>query len=1289
MNFLSGQMDYIFFFYGLAFFVMGLLCLLLSKEQNNRIEWFYLALFGLIHGVNEWLDMIALDVNDSRTFGYFRLVVLMISFIFLYEFARTTARNLDIKLFSRRFYWVLIGAGVAGLFLDQVTANVIIRYTLGLPSALMAAYVLNKDYTRTSKLIKYLAAVFVLEALFAGLIGPKAAFFPAYLINSESFLSTFLVPVQVFRGLIATAGAVIIWIYHEEIKALRLKAKGFILNRPKSPVVLSLLLLVVILVVGWSVTQFTGNRERSLVSQRGKSASRLALEVIRGRLANADSAVDALSGSPSIFPALVSKDPKALDLANSVLDRYIQVFGLSVCYLTDTKGNVIASSNRNTRDSFVGQNIVFRPYYHAPLSGENGGYFAVGTVTSKRGYYASSPVYIKGKVAGIAVTKTDIDNIESSIRPDSIAIVADRDGIVFLSNNKDLIFRALWPVDKKTIEDKIAQKQFDNIWGGNLMQSKIGDDQVLDFLGSSVYVSATPVHKDGWTLYTMYPARSISQARAVIILMVFIFILLYIALVSFLMGREDLIIKATFDKEQLFITLQSIGDAIITTDTLGRIVMMNNVAQDLLGVKPGSFIGKNIEEAMKIVEATTRAPIENPVLEALRTKNAVKLKNQAVLLSADGKERNISDSASPIKSKDGSMFFGMVLVFRDVTERIIAENRIIEALRFTQTLIDNMPNPVFYKNTTGQFLGCNKAFEDYLGVSKKEIIGKTAYDLNPAGLAKKSEDMDNELLSNPGIQKYEAQVFYMDGTEHDVIFNKATFANNAGKTAGIVGVIVDISDIRKAQEALRDSEALLRTVVTNLQGVVFSVDKDGIFTLSDGKALSSLGLTPGQVVGQSVFEVYKEIPEIVSGMKKALSGKLWEGEADIHGVIFDTFVSPVFDDQENVEGATGIGTDITLRKHQEMKILETQNNLQATINAIPDPLFELGLEGLYYEARSPHAELLAVPPVDMIGKNVNDILPKEAADTVISALKEADEKGFSQGKQFELLLEKGSVWFELSVSHKAPLPGQNARFIVLSRDITERKKIEKELKELSDMKSEFVAIVSHELRTPLTIIKEAASLINTQVYGKLSEKQTKIMDMAEGNIRNLEKLINNLLDISKLEAKRQEVNAVEFDACETVAALVEQLKPRAIAKKIEMTNAFDVSSAHKIFADADKFRQIVTNLIANAVNYNKESGKIHISGSDEGEFLRIEVSDTGIGIKEENMPKLFEKFRQFDRVPGSGPKGTGLGLAITKALVELHGGKMWAESKYGEGTKFLFTFPKHYVKPEKPEEGKK
>jgi len=343
----------------------------------------------------------------------------------------------------------------------------------------------------------------------------------------------------------------------------------------------------------------------------------------------------------------------------------------------------------------------------------------------------------------------------------------------------------------------------------------------------------------------------------------------------------------------------------------------------------------------------------------------------------------------------------------------------------------------------------------------------------------------------------------------------------------------------------------------------------------------------------------------------------------------------------------------------------------------------LGLDGTYYEAHSPHADLLAAPPSDLVGKKVSKVLPKEAADTVLEALREAHDKGFSQGKQFQLTLEKGDLWFELSVSRKALGAGQEPRFIVLSRDITERKNIEKGLKEISDMKSEFVATVSHELRTPLTVIKEGNALINDQVYGKLTEQQSKITNMVGNNIKNLEKLISDLLDISRIESRKQELKPVEFDICEAMDTLVKDLEIKAREKKIGITMECPFKGGQHIYADADKFRQIVTNLIANAINYNKEGGNVHISGADEGEFLKIEIADTGVGIKEENMPSLFERFRQFDRVPGSGPKGTGLGLAITKSLVEMHGGKIWAESKYGVGSKFVFTFPKHYNKVDK------
>jgi PAS domain S-box-containing protein len=254
----------------------------------------------------------------------------------------------------------------------------------------------------------------------------------------------------------------------------------------------------------------------------------------------------------------------------------------------------------------------------------------------------------------------------------------------------------------------------------------------------------------------------------------------------------------------------------------------------------------------------------------------------------------------------------------------------------------------------------------------------------------------------------------------------------------------------------------------------------------------------------------------------------------------------------------------------------------------------------------------------------------------------------------------------------SPVKGANAEIIgivIILEDITREKETDR-------LKTEFVSTVSHELRTPLTIIKEFTSIISDGIPGKLTKEQKEYMGIIKGNIDRLTRLINDLLDISKIEAGKVELKRTLVDVIDLATATIAALKPEAQAKHLEFKTLFPNSTIN-VYADPDKLIQIFTNLIGNAVKFTQESGEITVEIKDKDKEVECSVADTGKGIAPEDMGKLFTKFQQFGRVDGAGAKGTGLGLAISKELVQSHNGKIWAESRFGEGTKFTFTLPKY------------
>lgn len=249
------------------------------------------------------------------------------------------------------------------------------------------------------------------------------------------------------------------------------------------------------------------------------------------------------------------------------------------------------------------------------------------------------------------------------------------------------------------------------------------------------------------------------------------------------------------------------------------------------------------------------------------------------------------------------------------------------------------------------------------------------------------------------------------------------------------------------------------------------------------------------------------------------------------------------------------------------------------------------------------------------------------------------------------------------------------------RDITERKKAEEtslenlRLEYISKAKSEFLTTMSHELRTPLNAVIGFSELLKQGVTGGLNEKQQHFIANILTSAKHLLNLINDILDLSKIEAGKIGLVIEKISVPATIEETITLIKVRVAEHNIQIQKDFD-PQLELIEADKLRFKQILFNLLDNAIKFSKEEGgTITISTKRMENMAQLSVSDTGIGIKEEEVGKLFRRFEQLDSGSTRKYGGTGLGLSISKQLVELHGGKIWAESKYGEGSTFTFVLP--------------
>ncbi|MDD5218067.1 MAG: ATP-binding protein [Candidatus Omnitrophica bacterium] len=305
---------------------------------------------------------------------------------------------------------------------------------------------------------------------------------------------------------------------------------------------------------------------------------------------------------------------------------------------------------------------------------------------------------------------------------------------------------------------------------------------------------------------------------------------------------------------------------------------------------------------------------------------------------------------------------------------------------------------------------------------------------------------------------------------------------------------------------------------------------------------------------------------------------------------------------------------------------------------------------------------------DLYLKQASMIFAQEAWQKVKSF--SAERHGATKRLEIKALKKsKEPIEVDVSWSILKDVDGTVTGAILILQDITERKRLE-------TLKDEFVSTVSHELRTPMTIIREGVSQVIDGLLGQTTKDQQKVMMITLESIDRLGRIIDDLLDISKLEAGKMEIERLPLDFVELVREVKTLFFPMARDQGIEIS--LKLSSERIDYqGDRDMLVQVFTNLVGNALKFTKQ-GRIDIEISDKGKYVECSVADTGCGISAHDLPRVFDKFQQFKRESGPGNRGTGLGLSICKGIVELHQGEIWVESKLGKGAKFVFTLPRQW-----------
>jgi PAS domain S-box-containing protein len=384
--------------------------------------------------------------------------------------------------------------------------------------------------------------------------------------------------------------------------------------------------------------------------------------------------------------------------------------------------------------------------------------------------------------------------------------------------------------------------------------------------------------------------------------------------------------------------------------------------------------------------------------------------------------------------------------------------------------------------------------------------------------------------------------------------------------------------------------------------------------------------------------------------------------------------------------------DGTVGKQLETEIQDAREYAENIVETVRKPLVVLDSNLKILTANQSFYDTFLVTPEETIGNFIydlgnrqwdipklrilfEDILPN---DTVFNGY-EVDHDFQGIGRKI-ILLNARQIFRKNIGSHI---------ILLAMEDITERKRLDQVLQEKNVelenaksaaektnlAKSDFLANMSHELRTPLNSVIGFSEVLLDQMFGPINEKQQEYVNNILTSGTHLLSLINDILDLSKVESGKMELELSAFSLRESLDASMMMLREKALKGGIELHLDLAPEADVSIVADQRKLKQILFNLVSNAVKFTHAAGTVDVSAVIDGYFIEITVADTGIGIRGDDIPKLFQEFTQLESAYTKGFEGTGLGLALTRQLVELHGGRIWVKSEFGKGSRFSFTVP--------------
>lgn len=632
-------------------------------------------------------------------------------------------------------------------------------------------------------------------------------------------------------------------------------------------------------------------------------------------------------------------------------------------------------------------------------------------------------------------------------------------------------------------------------------------------------------------------------------------------------------------------------------------------------------------------------------------------------------------------------------LYRAAQEEIAERKRTQEALRrseerFRQVSESGIVSLAFF-DLSGRITDANDAFLKMIGYTREELLeGKVRWDqLTPPEWLERTQQAIQEFKTRGRCTPYEKEYFRKDGSRFWGRFVGALLED------GLEGVafVVDITERKRAEESSRESELRYRTLFDSIDEgfcvieVLFDENQKPVdyrFLEINPMFEKQTGLR--DAVGKRMrllapdheahwFEIYGRV---------ALTGApvRFENRAEALHRWYDVYAFRIGAPEERKVAV--LFNDITERKQAEEALRNSREQLQTILDNTTAVVYLMSLDNRFILINRQFEELFNLKNKETHGRSIYEVFPKEVADAFQANNKKVIEGGTPLEFEEEVPLADGA---HVYLSMKVPLIDQAGKpygICGISSDITDRKRMEETLKqktreaeEASRAKSQFVSIVSHELRTPLNAIIGYSGLLKRPEFSEHSDKRIEMNDRIYYNAQILLELINNLLNLNRMDASQMPVENETVFVADVAARIVDHLRAMGAEKGLQM-ELINEHGPLPIRSDLKKIEQIIRNLISNALKFT-DHGSVTVRLSDHSAERRvsIDVADTGIGIAEEDLPRLFEPFYQADPSNTRSYEGTGLGLSIVKKFTELLGGTVRVASTLGAGTTFTLSLP--------------